>query len=98
MSEAEASVLGIREWLGNAERLPVSVCAYLWEQFERDCRAFLPPDEWNHLLGRRGWDRWDAAIAAHFGKRRELWLAESQEALNSSNAYIDMHGLPLKRS
>lgn len=30
-------------------------------------------------------------------KRAELWLAENQEAIASSNAYIEQHGLPLAR-
>lgn len=28
-------------------------------------------------------------------KRAELWLAENRAALESSNAYVDRHGLPL---
>lgn len=30
-------------------------------------------------------------------KRAELWLAANREALDSSNAYVDAHGLPLAR-
>ena len=29
--------------------------------------------------------------------RSELWLAESQEAIESSNAYVEKHGLPLAK-
>jgi antitoxin CcdA len=28
-------------------------------------------------------------------KRAELWLAANREALESSNAYVEQHGLPL---
>lgn len=28
-------------------------------------------------------------------KRAELWLAENRAALDSSNAYVEQHGLPL---
>lgn len=28
-------------------------------------------------------------------KRSELWLAENQAALDSSNNYVEQHGLPL---
>lgn len=28
-------------------------------------------------------------------KRAELWLAENRVALDSSNAYVEQHGLPL---
>lgn len=27
--------------------------------------------------------------------RAEVWLAENREALDSSNSYVDAHGLPL---
>jgi antitoxin CcdA len=30
-------------------------------------------------------------------KRAELWLAANREALESSNAYVEAHGLPLAR-
>jgi antitoxin CcdA len=30
-------------------------------------------------------------------KRAEVWLAENREALESSNAYVEVHGLPLAR-
>ena len=30
-------------------------------------------------------------------KRAELWLQNNQEALESSNAYVEQHGLPLAR-
>jgi antitoxin CcdA len=30
-------------------------------------------------------------------KRAEKWLAENQEALDSSNAFVEQHGLPLAR-
>jgi antitoxin CcdA len=29
--------------------------------------------------------------------RSELWLAENQEAIESSNAYVGKHGLPLAK-
>ncbi|NYT70051.1 type II toxin-antitoxin system CcdA family antitoxin [Pusillimonas noertemannii] len=29
--------------------------------------------------------------------RSELWLAENQEAIESSNAYVEKHGLPLAK-
>lgn len=32
------------------------------------------------------------AVAA---KRAELWLKENQEAIESSNAFVERHGLPL---
>lgn len=34
------------------------------------------------------------AIAA---RRAELWLAENRQALDSSNAFVERHGLPLAR-
>lgn len=30
-------------------------------------------------------------------KRTEVWLAENREALESSNAFVESHGLPLAR-
>lgn len=30
-------------------------------------------------------------------KRAELWLNENREAMESSNAYVEEHGLPLAR-
>ena len=30
-------------------------------------------------------------------KRAELWLQDNQAALESSNAYVEQHGLPLAR-
>jgi len=29
--------------------------------------------------------------------RNELWLAENQEAIESSNAFVEKHGLPLAK-
>lgn len=29
-------------------------------------------------------------------KRAELWIAENREAIESSNAYVEKHGLPLE--
>lgn len=38
----------------------------------------------------------EAGIAAEVARRRqELWLAENREALDSSNAHVEAHGLPL---
>ena len=34
-------------------------------------------------------------VVALAEKRAELWLAENRAALESSNAYVDRHGLPL---
>lgn len=34
-------------------------------------------------------------VVALTEKRAELWLAENRAALESSNAYVDRHGLPL---
>ena len=36
----------------------------------------------------------EAAVAAH---RQQRWLAENVAALESSNAYVEQHGLPLSR-
>ncbi|MCO5121748.1 MAG: type II toxin-antitoxin system CcdA family antitoxin [Burkholderiaceae bacterium] len=36
-----------------------------------------------------------AAAVAH--RRRERWLAENRDALDSSNAFVEEHGLPLAR-
>ena len=33
-------------------------------------------------------------VVALAEKRAELWLAENRTALESSNAYVDRHGLP----
>ncbi len=30
-------------------------------------------------------------------KRAQLWLRENREAIDSSNEYVDKHGLPLQR-
>jgi len=30
-------------------------------------------------------------------KRAELWLKENREAIESSNAYVEKHGLPLEK-
>ena len=30
-------------------------------------------------------------------KRAELWLQENREAIKSSNAYVEKHGLPLEK-
>lgn len=38
----------------------------------------------------------EAGIAAEVARRRqERWLAENREALESSNSYVEAHGLPL---
>jgi len=38
----------------------------------------------------------EAGIAAAVARRRqERWLAENQAALESSNAFVEQHGLPL---
>ena len=34
-------------------------------------------------------------VLAFAEKRAELWLAENRAALDSSNAYVEQHGLPL---
>lgn len=34
-------------------------------------------------------------VVALAEKRAELWLAENRAALESSNTYVDRHGLPL---
>lgn len=40
----------------------------------------------------------EMGIAAAVSRRRqEVWLAENREALESSNAYVEEHGLPLAR-
>lgn len=40
----------------------------------------------------------EAGIAAAVARRRqERWLAENQGALDSSNAFVERHGLPLAR-
>lgn len=40
----------------------------------------------------------EAGVAQAIAQRRaERWLAENQEALASSNAYVEVHGLPLSR-
>ncbi|MBV6272413.1 type II toxin-antitoxin system CcdA family antitoxin [Alcaligenaceae bacterium CGII-47] len=31
------------------------------------------------------------------GRRTELWLQENEEAINSSNAFVEEHGLPLAK-
>lgn len=36
-----------------------------------------------------------AAAVAH--RRQERWLAENQDALESSNMFVEEHGLPLAR-
>ena len=95
MSEAESSALGAREWLSRQDKLPETVRAHFWEHLESSCQAFLSADEWQAFRGSREWDRWDAAISAHFAKRRELWLAENKEAMDSSNSFVEKHGLPL---
>ena len=35
--------------------------------------------------------------AAVVQRRQEVWLAENRDALESSNAYVEEHGLPLAR-
>jgi antitoxin CcdA len=38
----------------------------------------------------------EVGIAAAVARRRqERWLAENQDALDSSNAFVEQHGLPL---
>lgn len=40
----------------------------------------------------------EVGIAAAVAQRRqEVWLAENRDALESSNAYVEEHGLPLAR-
>ncbi|BAL27500.1 type II toxin-antitoxin system CcdA family antitoxin [Azoarcus sp. KH32C] len=40
----------------------------------------------------------EAGVARAVAERRaELWLAENRNALESSNAYVEAHGLPLAR-
>ncbi len=40
----------------------------------------------------------EAGVAQAIARRRsELWLAENQEAIESSNAFVEKHGLPLAK-
>ncbi len=40
----------------------------------------------------------EAGVAQAIAKARsELWLAENQEAIESSNAFVEKHGLPLTK-
>lgn len=40
----------------------------------------------------------EAGVAQAIARARsELWLAENQEAIESSNAYVEKHGLPLAK-
>lgn len=40
----------------------------------------------------------EAGVVQAIARRRsELWLAENQEAIESSNAFVDQHGLPLTK-
>jgi len=40
----------------------------------------------------------EAGVARAIARRRsELWLAENQEAIESSNAFVEKHGLPLAK-
>ena len=40
----------------------------------------------------------EVGIAAEVARRRtERWLAENRDALESSNAFVEQHGLPLAR-
>lgn len=48
--------------------------------------------------------RINVSQAAEFGvaravadKRAEIWLKENYEAIESSNAYVEKHGLPLEK-
>lgn len=49
-----------------------------------------------HALGVNVSQAAEVGIATAVAQRRqERWLAENQEALQSSNAFVDQHGLPL---
>ncbi len=40
----------------------------------------------------------EAGIAKAVAERRaEIWLKENKEAIESSNAYVEKHGLPLEK-
>ncbi|NYT59587.1 type II toxin-antitoxin system CcdA family antitoxin [Alcaligenaceae bacterium] len=40
----------------------------------------------------------EAGVTQAIARRRsELWLAENQEAIESSNAFVEKHGLPLAK-
>lgn len=40
----------------------------------------------------------EAGVAQAIARRRsELWLAENQEAIESSNTFVEKHGLPLAK-
>jgi antitoxin CcdA len=40
----------------------------------------------------------EAGVAQAIAHRRsELWLGENQEAIESSNTFVDQHGLPLAK-
>ena len=40
----------------------------------------------------------EAGVARAVAERRaELWLQENREAIESSNAYVEKHGLPLEK-
>lgn len=40
----------------------------------------------------------EAGLALAIARRRtELWLEENKEAINSSNAFVEEHGLPLAK-
>ena len=39
----------------------------------------------------------DGLARAVSARRAELWIQENQEAIHSSNTYVEQHGLPLAR-
>jgi uncharacterized protein (DUF433 family) len=97
MSDAEASALGVGEWLKNAARLPEPIRAYFWEQVATASQVFLPADEWDALQGSREWDRWDVAIGAHFARRRAAQAQTLAEAALDQYVTMDrdvMGGMP----
>jgi hypothetical protein len=69
MSDAEAAVIGSRDWLAKEHMLPESVRNHLWVQLESNSRAFLPDEEWQVLQGCREVEAWTVAISSHFAKR-----------------------------
>jgi antitoxin MazE len=81
MSDAEAAVIGSRDWLAKKRNLPEGVRNHLWLQLESNSREFLPSEEWQVLQGCREVEPWTVAISSHFAKRMKNAGMQVDESL-----------------
>jgi len=73
-------------------------------QIESDTHSIVPVSIKSHLCSEAMHLKLDISKAAEQGlstaiikRREELWLANNREAIESSNDFVEQHGLPLAK-